>query len=212
MSFRRRSLTPSAYLPYSSHSSSSHHYSPYSSSQYLSPSSSSLYLSPSTSYGLSRSRQRSNSYSNLYVPRSLSSSASYQDPVTSSSSRDLSYRSRSTASSRNSVKSETDSGLPATSSSTSLSNSSASSSKVDLADNSKSDFKKLYEESLVQIEALKKEFAQKEQEWLREKRQQQRKISELEEEVKSVEILKSDNQRLKDENGALIRVISKLSK
>ena len=65
---------------------------------------------------------------------------------------------------------------------------------------------------MVQIEALKKELAQKEQEWAREKRQQQRKISELEEEVKAIETLKTDNQRLKDENGALIRVISKLSK
>ena len=74
------------------------------------------------------------------------------------------------------------------------------------------DYKKLYEETLAQMESMKREFSLKEQEWSREKRQQQRKISELEEDVKMMDILKSDNQRLKDENGALIRVISKLSK
>uniref|UniRef100_A0A8D0GMH4 cGMP-dependent protein kinase interacting domain-containing protein n=1 Tax=Sphenodon punctatus TaxID=8508 RepID=A0A8D0GMH4_SPHPU len=46
----------------------------------------------------------------------------------------------------------------------------------------------------------------------REKRALERKLSEMEEEMKVLAELKSDNQRLKDENGALIRVISKLSK
>ncbi|XP_077565732.1 protein phosphatase 1 regulatory subunit 12A isoform X1 [Stigmatopora nigra] len=46
----------------------------------------------------------------------------------------------------------------------------------------------------------------------RERRALQRKISEMEEELKTLPDLKADNQRLKDENGALIRVISKLSK
>ncbi|XP_071833638.1 protein phosphatase 1 regulatory subunit 12A-like isoform X17 [Apostichopus japonicus] len=57
----------------------------------------------------------------------------------------------------------------------------------------------------------------------RERRALERRISELEEEVKeealiarhhrrTVKQLKADNQRLKDENGALVRVISKLSK
>ncbi|KAI4563424.1 hypothetical protein MJT46_011033 [Ovis ammon polii x Ovis aries] len=46
----------------------------------------------------------------------------------------------------------------------------------------------------------------------RERRALERKMSEMEEEVKVLTELKSDNQRLKDENGALIRVISKLSK
>lgn len=46
----------------------------------------------------------------------------------------------------------------------------------------------------------------------REKRAIDRRISELEEEVKKVENLKQDNLRLKEENAALIRVISKLSK
>ncbi|RWS28945.1 protein phosphatase 1 regulatory subunit 12A-like isoform X7 [Leptotrombidium deliense] len=61
-------------------------------------------------------------------------------------------------------------------------------------------------------ESLKSDFERKEREWNREKRQMQRRISELEEETKQLESLQSDNQRLKDENGALIRVISKLSK
>ncbi|XP_068841740.1 protein phosphatase 1 regulatory subunit 12B isoform X2 [Capricornis sumatraensis] len=46
----------------------------------------------------------------------------------------------------------------------------------------------------------------------RERRALERKMSEMEEEVKVLTELKADNQRLKDENGALIRVISKLSK
>ncbi|GCB67927.1 hypothetical protein scyTo_0010321 [Scyliorhinus torazame] len=40
----------------------------------------------------------------------------------------------------------------------------------------------------------------------------ERRISELEEELQVLTDLRADNQRLKDENGALIRVISKLSK
>ncbi|CAH1251031.1 PPP1R12A [Branchiostoma lanceolatum] len=46
----------------------------------------------------------------------------------------------------------------------------------------------------------------------REKRALERRISEMEEEMKQLADLRADNQRLKDENGALIRVISKLSK
>ncbi|XP_069079375.1 protein phosphatase 1 regulatory subunit 12A-like isoform X1 [Pleurodeles waltl] len=46
----------------------------------------------------------------------------------------------------------------------------------------------------------------------REKAILERRISELQEELKVLADLKADNQRLKDENGALIRVISKLSK
>uniref|UniRef100_A0A8C9VVG8 Protein phosphatase 1 regulatory subunit n=2 Tax=Scleropages formosus TaxID=113540 RepID=A0A8C9VVG8_SCLFO len=47
---------------------------------------------------------------------------------------------------------------------------------------------------------------------LSEKRALERKIADMEEELKMLPDLKADNQRLKDENGALIRVISKLSK
>lgn len=47
---------------------------------------------------------------------------------------------------------------------------------------------------------------------LQEKRAFDRRISELEEEIKKMESLKQDNTRLKEENAALIRVISKLSK
>ncbi|KAM4045900.1 protein phosphatase 1 regulatory subunit 12B isoform 2-T2 [Anomaloglossus baeobatrachus] len=46
----------------------------------------------------------------------------------------------------------------------------------------------------------------------REKRVLERRMSEMEDDLKALTDLKSDNQRLKDENGALIRVISKLSK
>ncbi|XP_072574421.1 protein phosphatase 1 regulatory subunit 12A isoform X2 [Paramormyrops kingsleyae] len=46
----------------------------------------------------------------------------------------------------------------------------------------------------------------------KERRLLERRVAELEEELKVLGDLRADNQRLKDENGALIRVISKLSK
>ncbi|KAK2866873.1 hypothetical protein Q8A67_024990 [Cirrhinus molitorella] len=46
----------------------------------------------------------------------------------------------------------------------------------------------------------------------KEKKMLERRATELEEELKVLGDLRADNQRLKDENGALIRVISKLSK
>eukprot|EP00063_Salmo_salar_P051013 XP_014025848.1 PREDICTED: protein phosphatase 1 regulatory subunit 12A-like [Salmo salar] len=46
----------------------------------------------------------------------------------------------------------------------------------------------------------------------KERRMLERRLAELEEELKVLGDLRADNQRLKDENGALIRVISKLSK
>ncbi|CAF3725672.1 unnamed protein product [Rotaria sordida] len=46
----------------------------------------------------------------------------------------------------------------------------------------------------------------------REKRVYEQKISELGEELKKIDLIKADNIRLKEENAALIRVISKLSK
>ncbi|CAH4038583.1 unnamed protein product [Pieris brassicae] len=46
----------------------------------------------------------------------------------------------------------------------------------------------------------------------RERRAMERKLSEMEEELKNQQALQAENQRLKNENGALIRVISKLSK
>ncbi|NWU80285.1 MYPT2 phosphatase, partial [Onychorhynchus coronatus] len=102
------------------------------------------------------------------------------------------------------------------------------------------DYKKLYESALFENQKLKSKLqeaqleladikaklekaAQQKQEKTsdrssmlemekREKRALERKLSEMEEEMKILTELKSDNQRLKDENGALIRVISKLSK
>ncbi|KAK5619505.1 hypothetical protein CRENBAI_013890 [Crenichthys baileyi] len=46
----------------------------------------------------------------------------------------------------------------------------------------------------------------------KDRRMLERRMTELEEELKVLVDLRADNQRLKDENGALIRVISKLSK
>uniref|UniRef100_A0A7M4EH87 Protein phosphatase 1 regulatory subunit n=1 Tax=Crocodylus porosus TaxID=8502 RepID=A0A7M4EH87_CROPO len=107
-------------------------------------------------------------------------------------------------------------------------------------DESNRDYKKLYESALSENQKLKSKLqeaqleladiksklekaTQQKQEKTsdrssmmemekREKRALERRLSEMEEEVKVLTELKSDNQRLKDENGALIRVISKLSK
>ncbi|XP_039353593.1 protein phosphatase 1 regulatory subunit 12A isoform X1 [Mauremys reevesii] len=100
------------------------------------------------------------------------------------------------------------------------------------------DFKKLYEQILNENEKLKAQLhdtnmeltdlklqlekaTQRQERFAdrsllemekRERRALERRISEMEEELKMLPDLKADNQRLKDENGALIRVISKLSK
>ncbi|XP_073073246.1 protein phosphatase 1 regulatory subunit 12B isoform X6 [Manis javanica] len=107
-------------------------------------------------------------------------------------------------------------------------------------EDSNKDYKKLYESALTENQKLKTKLqeaqleladvkskleraAQQKQEKAsdrssvlemekRERRALERKMSEMEEEMKVLTELKSDNQRLKDENGALIRVISKLSK
>nr|XP_048286784.1 protein phosphatase 1 regulatory subunit 12B isoform X4 [Myodes glareolus] len=84
------------------------------------------------------------------------------------------------------------------------------------------DYKKLYESALTENQKLKTklqeaqlelaEIKSKLEKMAQERRALERKMSEMEEEMKVLTELKSDNQRLKDENGALIRVISKLSK
>ncbi|XP_054845275.1 protein phosphatase 1 regulatory subunit 12A isoform X1 [Eublepharis macularius] len=110
------------------------------------------------------------------------------------------------------------------------------STKLDKEDTT--DFKKLYEQILAENEKLKAQLhdtnmeltdlklqlekaTQRQERFAdrsllemekRERRALERRISEMEEELKMLPDLKADNQRLKDENGALIRVISKLSK
>uniref|UniRef100_A0A8C5BLI8 Protein phosphatase 1 regulatory subunit n=1 Tax=Gadus morhua TaxID=8049 RepID=A0A8C5BLI8_GADMO len=108
------------------------------------------------------------------------------------------------------------------------------SSRLDRDDNT--DYKKLYEQILAENEKLKAQLRDTDLELAdlklqlekatcvyvrlsdallprpQERRALERKISEMEEELKTLPDLKADNQRLKDENGALIRVISKLSK
>ncbi|KAL4659556.1 protein phosphatase 1 regulatory subunit 12A-like [Arapaima gigas] len=100
------------------------------------------------------------------------------------------------------------------------------------------DYRKLYEQILAENEKLKAQLRHTDMELAdlklqleratqrqerftdrsqlemekRERRALERKISEMEEELKTLPDLKADNQRLKDENAALIRVISKLSK
>lgn len=101
------------------------------------------------------------------------------------------------------------------------------------------DYKKMYEEALTENEKLKSRLDDSKQELAkirtqlekvaqkqdriserssvlesekREKQALEKRVTDMEEELKVLTELKSDNQRLKDENGALIRVISKLSK
>lgn len=111
-------------------------------------------------------------------------------------------------------------------------------SKRDYEDRSQNgvvDYKKLWEESQISNSCLREDLAKVRDELTatrkklessmqvvvnnglsetekKEKRALEKKLSEMEEELKQLEHLKNDNQRLRDENGALIRVISKLSK
>ncbi|XP_077313653.1 protein phosphatase 1 regulatory subunit 12C isoform X1 [Lithobates pipiens] len=106
-------------------------------------------------------------------------------------------------------------------------------------DDPEKDYKKLYEDLLSENETLKEQLQETEFKLTQlrleleritqrqerhaerpallelerfERRALERKAAELEEELKVLSDLKADNQRLKDENAALIRVISKLSK
>jgi len=95
-------------------------------------------------------------------------------------------------------------------------------------------YKKLYEEVLKENQLLKSKLSRAEEDISElklkleklsmtpritsddteklEKRALERKLSEMEEELKEIRHLRTENQKLRDENGALIRVISKLSK
>ncbi|KYN13000.1 Protein phosphatase 1 regulatory subunit 12A [Trachymyrmex cornetzi] len=107
--------------------------------------------------------------------------------------------------------------------------------KSNSSENGELDYKKLYEESQFENERLKDKLKRSDEQLKevrhllekmqinqnkvilseaekRERRAMERKLSEMEEELKVMDQLKCENQRLKDENGALIRVISKLSK
>ncbi|XP_078511141.1 protein phosphatase 1 regulatory subunit 12C isoform X1 [Lissotriton helveticus] len=106
-------------------------------------------------------------------------------------------------------------------------------------DDDQRDYKKLYEDMRIENENLKDQLQETELKLTQlklelervtqrheryaerpallelerfERRALERKAAELEEELKVLSDLKADNQRLKDENAALIRVISKLSK
>ena len=70
----------------------------------------------------------------------------------------------------------------------------------------------MYERLLPKVESLRKEFETKEAHRAKERRQQERILSELEEDMKRVEELKEENAKLKEENKALVRVVSKLAK
>ncbi|XP_048408971.1 protein phosphatase 1 regulatory subunit 12B-like isoform X5 [Stegostoma tigrinum] len=159
-------------------------------------------------------------------------------PTSKTFKHDRISRLDSGSSNSSSVDSFSDRLLSRTSSYTRRENRLSSLSKVEQEDSVK-DYKKLYEEALTENEKLKAklqeaqlelsevktqlEKATQKQDRIsdkssmlemekREKRALERKVSEMEEELKVLTELKSDNQRLKDENGALIRVISKLSK
>ncbi|XP_063236482.1 protein phosphatase 1 regulatory subunit 12A isoform X9 [Bacillus rossius redtenbacheri] len=106
---------------------------------------------------------------------------------------------------------------------------------ADAGENGEVDYKKLYEQAMEENDRLREKLKKTEDTLTaartqlesasntssknslselekRERRAMERKLSEMEEELKLLEQFKQENQRLKDENGALIRVISKLSK
>ncbi|XP_036672260.3 protein phosphatase 1 regulatory subunit 12B isoform X16 [Drosophila suzukii] len=124
-------------------------------------------------------------------------------------------------------------GSTASTATTSESKSSSSNDKAENGDGI--DYKALYEAAKLENDKLKQIIKQKDDEAVqtratlerfanattknslselekRERRAMERKLSELEEELKQLDTYKSDNHRLKEENAALIRVISKLSK
>ncbi|XP_041074475.1 protein phosphatase 1 regulatory subunit 12B-like isoform X5 [Polyodon spathula] len=119
------------------------------------------------------------------------------------------------------------------------SRSSSTYSRSDPSETDRKDYKKLYEEMSRENARLQSQFQDSQKKIIQtkgeldkasqmqerfadrsvllemEKKERQsleRRVSELEEEMEVLSNLKADNQRLKDENGALIRVISKLSK
>ncbi|XP_077566512.1 protein phosphatase 1 regulatory subunit 12B isoform X7 [Stigmatopora nigra] len=89
-------------------------------------------------------------------------------------------------------------------------------------DTTSKDYKMMYAEALQENEHLKSRLQDSKQELVnirfqldklaQDKEALEKRVSGMEEEMKVLTELKTDNQRLKDENGALIRVISKLSK
>ncbi|XP_022240507.1 protein phosphatase 1 regulatory subunit 12B-like isoform X2 [Limulus polyphemus] len=113
---------------------------------------------------------------------------------------------------------------------------SLSSSTGSLAEESDKDYKKICETLKAENERLKEKLKKTEDDLVstkrqldktllqnhtrnslsdaekREKRTLERKLAEMEEELKQLEHVKADNLRLREENGALVRVISKLSK
>ncbi|XP_043862092.1 protein phosphatase 1 regulatory subunit 12A isoform X10 [Drosophila santomea] len=124
-------------------------------------------------------------------------------------------------------------GSTASTATTSESKSSSSNDKTENGDGI--DYKALWEAEKLENDKLRQMLKQKDDEALqtratlerfanattknslselekRERRAMERKLSELEEELKQLDAYKSDNHRLKEENAALIRVISKLSK
>lgn len=74
------------------------------------------------------------------------------------------------------------------------------------------DYKKLYENLNMKFELLKRDAATREAAINRERRQQERKLSEFEEDMNRIEQIRTANHKLKEENTALIRVINKLAK
>ncbi|XP_044766677.1 protein phosphatase 1 regulatory subunit 12B isoform X9 [Coccinella septempunctata] len=101
-------------------------------------------------------------------------------------------------------------------------------------ENGEIDYKKLYEQAIVENDRLKEKLRKSEEELRetkqtleklnlvtsknslselekREKRSMERKLSEMEEELKQLQKLKSENERLKADNKSLTRVINKLT-
>ncbi|XP_023689972.1 protein phosphatase 1 regulatory subunit 12B-like isoform X2 [Paramormyrops kingsleyae] len=170
--------------------------------------------------------------------KSLSDSPPSSPSPTSRSSRHDRASRLDSVSGSSSTDSTTERLLGRTGSYTRRENRLASLNKPDQEGSSK-EYKKMYEDALAENEKLKSRLEDSKQELAkvrtqlekvtqkqdriserssvlesekREKRILEKKVSEMEEELKVLTELKTDNQRLKDENGALIRVISKLSK
>ncbi|OQV12610.1 hypothetical protein BV898_13100 [Hypsibius exemplaris] len=177
----------------------------------------------------------SSSSSSSYLPRNSTRSRSIHGVSNTPTSTERSYtRSRyNDASSDRTTPLSTSTTSTTPSYRTSRASSISSLSEKGETENTEQDWKKLYEQEKAENEKLKKKLQSAEKDLedaksipssgrtpadrsseveKRERRALERKLAEMEEELKELETLRADNQRLKEENGALIRVITRVER
>lgn len=161
------------------------------------PFSSSLYSSSYLSVPSYKSRQRSSSYSNIYTP----TPSLYQN-VTS----------RSSSNSQLSGKVKLPSLSTSASSSTIDCKRSDYNNRYSYRSRRSRDYSQLYEDAKKEFDTLTIECSEKNNEWMREKQSLEEKINQMKVQASVLSSLEDENNKLKDENKTLLRVLSKLNK